>query len=223
MKKIIILVLSFCLVMASVFATDLSELNFQASVGLSMGQSKVEGLEDFEELNEKANGSKIGIGAMLASKLELAEHLWILVDFDLHFASGSAISIDGNVGGSYYFVDNNAFHFGAGAKAGVFSWSETLAEFNTTVSYYDKKGELFYAYKGDDLSFTAFGLTITPFIDAYYDINSMLSVGVTAGYKIAFTLSQGFYANKHTFDIDGLNPSVNASGIAISLYGTYRR
>lgn len=228
MKRLIVVSLLVGLVIATAFAVDFPELDYQVYVGASMSQYKAEGFKDTtlwgnEVTLSESNGSKMPIGFTVGARAALVDHFYIITEVDANFASGKSFIVDAGVGASYYFLDNS-FHIGIGAKAGYFSLVNHIATINFNYYGYDKNGNYFSGDKGDSITYDVMGLSIAPFLDMYFDVNNMLSIGASVGYRIGFSFKDAvMVASK--YDIGTFNdqePKVSPNGVIASVYGLYK-
>lgn len=228
MKRLMIVLLVLGFAISATFAMDFSELDYEVYVGASMSQYQAEGLKDTTLWGRPvplsdSNGSKMVYGVTLGSRAALVDHVYIIVEADVNFSSSKTYVIDAGFGGAYYFLDDS-FHLGLGAKVGYFSLVNHIATINYNYYGYDKNGNYFTGDSGDSITYDVMGLSFRPFLDMSYDVNKMLSVGASVGYRLGISIRDAvMVAGKNDIGkLSNQEPKVSPNGLTASVYGVYK-
>lgn len=212
MKKFVAILMIIAICVTSVMALD-----FEVYAGGGIQMAEVEGfknirLSDYESFGSNegslllgmagANGSGMPFTITLGGQAELVDNLFALIDFG--FGSMDITSSIGNfnIGAKYYLL-NDVFRFGIGAKCGFYNFNLALGAAQilpgTTPPVILSEGRI---YNGFDLNYTVYGVNATPFVEVGLMITDSLGININAGYNKGFSTNSEFSASSPLPDAD---------------------
>ena len=253
MRKLSAIILMVAVCAVSVFAAGYSSaVPLEVYGGLGMEMASVSGMQDVRISDVKyyglregslllplaeSNGTSVPITLTIGVEGAMAPNFGVIAEICYGFIDGSSYAANLDVGGKYYFANRN-FHFGAGVKAGVYYMDKSLGEAKilagTTPPVILPEGTI---YNGDKLTYTVYGMSITPMVDIGFPVSRDLTVGCNVGYQLGFSFGSEFKAGDVTVDPENsediyeaslifkeidLNPSVSLNGVKASFYVYYK-
>ena len=252
MRKLTAILLMIAVCAVSVFAAGYSSVPLEVYGGLGMEMANVTGMQDVRISDVKyyptkegslllpladSNGTSVPITLTIGVEGALAPNFGAIAELCYGFIDGSSYAANLDVGGKLYFVNRN-FHFGVGMKAGVYYMEQSLGEAKilagTTPPVILPEGTI---YNGDKLTYTVYGMSITPMIDLGLPVSRDLTVGCNIGYQLGFSFGSEFKAGDVKVDPEtsediyeaslifkeiDLDPSVSLNGVKASFYVSFK-
>lgn len=228
MKKSIVFLFVLSIGLSAIYALDFRELDKYSYIGVSLTSYSASGFEDAEiydvpaELSEANVSNKKAYGLTLGLASDLVDRIRIYGEINIDFPGFKSYLFDGGVGAAFYILDD-FFHLGVGAKAEYFYLANVVGVFISSGRGKDRYGKSFTIYSGDLLTYRVMGVSVKPFVTVAADLNSPFAVGLTLGYK--FGISFYDYISINGYNMGHLKnqyPVVDPTGIYASFYGIYK-